>query len=592
MHNTTNTNVWQRRLGIVGLGLVTLLACTLVQQNGTSATSVPDDTAQPVTPTVEPPAEHRIGVRQGDNGPEFYDRQTGEKFVPRGANLWQWAYYGDGPDAPFIDTMFNTTDLGQLEPALDALRAMGAEGYNVVRVWSNACWGGAPGCMDVPSGMDPAYLENVATFLRVAQENGIYVMLTLDDVPGNGTYRIPMDLECCREFNGFNIDFLTEGGIQANRHYIVDTIEGLADIGAPMDAIWAYELRNEGFFEGQLPPLSNDSGTVTVANGNTYDMADPAQKRLMMEESWLYYIDEMVTAIKATDPTALVTMGFFVQKEPIEIMTGDPRLVYLERVLNDSTLDFVDLHGYPGFDLSMAQHAQNFTLPEFNNSKPLVLGEFGAHRFNFPDVNDAALRLQAWQVASCEYGFDGWMMWTWTGGEIQDEFWTAEEGQGAIARALSPNRNPDPCQPGAEMQAHPNLALFKPATASNAPEAGYSADNAFDLSMGSWWSAGGGPPQWIEVDLGAPQTISGVRLPIGHVTGEGFQRSLVWVRGPGTGNANQLLHEFSGEVYHGDVLEYILPEPMAGVQFVKLETLQADGWVIWHEIEVLRAVDE
>ncbi len=73
------------------------------------------------------------------------------------------------------------------------------------------------------------------------------------------------------------------------------------------------------------------------------------------------------------------------------------------------------------------------------------MGEFGADRHVFPDVIAAATKLQAWQAESCEFGFDGWLMWTWGGAEFPDDYWEAVEADGAIRGALSPALNPDPC---------------------------------------------------------------------------------------------------------------------------------------------------
>jgi hypothetical protein len=590
----TKMNIWGFLAAVlVGVGL----ACNLTGRTElpTPSVTTPSIGATPgtasATATTGPgsSAGHRIGVRQGPAGPEFFDRVTEGRFVPRGANLWRWAYLERPAEDPaLIDTMFNTSDLNQLDSAEESVRAMGAMGFNVVRVWVNACWGGAPGCMDkLGGGLDPAYLANLADFLAVAKGSGVYVMLTLDDIPGNGLYRYGMDKACCATFNGFNLDFLSPEGVKASQDYYVDTIQGLAKAGAPMDAIWAYELRNEAFFEAQLAPLSRTSGSVITANGASYDMADEASRRAMMEDGWVYWIDQITQAIKAKDPTALVTMGFFVQNEPLPIHPDDPRLVYLHRVLYDSALDFVDLHAYPGYDLSMQQHAQNFDLLDYD-VKPVVMGEYGADRHNFPSISDAAAALQAWQAESCDYGFDGWLMWTWGGGEVQDDYWTAEEQGGVLAKALSPARNPDPCQPGPEVTEHPNLAIFKDVTASQSEDFAHNPGNVVDLSMGSWWSAGGGPPQWIEINLGEPQTVAGFRIPIGDVMAEGNQVHQVVVRGPGTGGANQIAYTFSGPVTHGDVLEYVPPEPLEGVQFVKIVTNTLDGWVIFHEIEVLR----
>ncbi|MFH1183705.1 MAG: cellulase family glycosylhydrolase [Chloroflexota bacterium] len=397
----------------------------------------------PSPPAPSPMPEHRIGVRMVDGESEFYDRVTGARFVPRGANLWRWKFWPRGDEQILIDTMFNT-QIGQLDSALAELPRMHGDGFNVVRVWENACWGGAPGCMDRASGgLDPAYMKNLARFLQVAKDNGIYVMLTLDELPDTGGYRSSFNT-FGGQFVEFNLQFMTQGGIEAQRRYYADFIQGLRDVGAPTDAIFAYELHNEAFFQADKPPLSAASGQVTAANGQTYDLADPAQRRALMEDSWVYYIDQVSPAIKALDPTALVTMGFFIQQEPNPALVGDPRRVYLHRVLNDSALDFVDLHGYPGYDLNMRQHAENFDIIGYNK-KPLVLGEFGADRHVFPDAQKAAIALQAWQAESCEFGFDGWLMWTWGGAEMPDDYWEAVQADGAIRGALSPILHPDPC---------------------------------------------------------------------------------------------------------------------------------------------------
>jgi hypothetical protein len=398
-------------------------------------------------PTAVPPLampEHRIGVRVTNGEPEFYDGVTRERFVPRGANLWRWKYWTRGSEQILIDTMFNT-EIGQLESALAELPKMHEDGMNVVRVWENACWGGAPGCMDrVSGGLDPAYLKNLARFLQVAKDNSIYVMLTVDELPDNGGYSAYLRSHAGLVEGSFNQLFLTQGGIEAQSRYYTALIQGLREAGAPTDAIFAYELHNEAFFEEHLLPLSNSSGLFTAANGNTYDLADPAQRRALMEDSWVHYIDGVTRAIKDLDPTALVTMGFFVQHEPNPVLIGDPRLVYLRRVLNDSALDFVDLHAYPGYDLNMRQHAENFDILGYNQ-KPLVMGEFGADRHIYPDAIAAATKLQTWQAESCEFGFDGWFMWTWGGAEHPDDYWEAVEADGAIRGALSPRLNPDPC---------------------------------------------------------------------------------------------------------------------------------------------------
>ncbi len=340
------------------------------------------------------------------------------------------------------------------------LEAIAALGFNTVRVWRNACWGGVGGCIgDVSGGLSAPYLDNIVEFMRRAKDLGLVLIFTDDEVPEDGGYSQTMRRGCCETFSGYNTSFLTEVGIAAERAYLQDFILGLIERGAPLDAILAYQLRNEAFYETNLPPFSRSEGAVTAANGTTYDMADRADRQRMMEEGWLFWSDQLRTAILEVDPTALVTMGFFVQQEPHPARLGDARAVYLERMVRETTLDFLDLHAYPGYDLNFRQHVENFTLIG-EGDRLLVMGEFGADKDNYPSAERAASALAAWQAESCNYGFDGWLMWNWS---IFD-FWTPTEDAGQVGAALSPNLNPDPCVssgPGI------NRALFRPVTASS-----------------------------------------------------------------------------------------------------------------------------
>src|SRR5574342_1226983 len=71
--------------------LMLAAACTpppATQNPPPSQTSIaaPSATFTPISTSGPAPVVHRIGVRMGASGMEFYDRQTGERFIPRGGN--------------------------------------------------------------------------------------------------------------------------------------------------------------------------------------------------------------------------------------------------------------------------------------------------------------------------------------------------------------------------------------------------------------------------------------------------------------------------------------------------------------------------
>ncbi|HEU5159000.1 MAG TPA: discoidin domain-containing protein [Streptosporangiaceae bacterium] len=68
-----------------------------------------------------------------------------------------------------------------------------------------------------------------------------------------------------------------------------------------------------------------------------------------------------------------------------------------------------------------------------------------------------------------------------------------------------------------------NVAQGRPATASSTESAGLSAANAVDGNAGTRWSSAFGDPQWLQVDLGASQSICQVVLTWEAAYGRAFQ---------------------------------------------------------------------
>lgn len=402
-----------------------------------TTTSQPPVSAAPPTSISTTPVEHHIGVRVVNGVGEFYNRSTGNKFVPRGMNYIRLAQQtkSDG-SSTFGHALFDPGKYDSSRVSGD-LQKMHADGYNVIRVFLS------PDTMGTASGgLSPAYMNNIADLLNHAKQNKIYVMFTLDWIPG-GKYASILSADCCSTFALMNANFLPPAGLKANQIFYQDFIRELFALHAPTEYIFSYQLRNEMFYETDQPPLSLSSGVVKTANGKSYDMSIPADKDRMVKENLVYWLDEMRTSILEVDSTALVSVGFFHPQGPNPARIGDPRLAVTEPAIWQSTLDFIDLHAYPGFELNLKEHVENYGVNGMQK-KPIIMGEFGGEKSRFSSIQAAAQAFIDWQVESCNYGFDGWIFWTWDLTE-QPDFFNALMNDGTINGAIAPLTRPDPC---------------------------------------------------------------------------------------------------------------------------------------------------
>ncbi len=549
-----------------------------------TATETPIATpTQSPTATEQPtplPPEHRIAIRTMDGIGEFYDRLSGLKFIPRGNNYIRLAtQQGYSGETFNYHSTFNTNLYNPAEVEA-ALSEMQAQGYNVVRVFiQGSC---KDYCLGDPAGgLRDGYIANMVDFLQKAKSLGIYVIITTDGEPGSPYYTSILDTTWSNDFGGANKNFLTGGGFLLAKEFWGDLVEELLSQNAPMEVILAYQLRNELFFEANAAPLSYTTGSFETANGKTYNMASDEERQLMMDENLLLWLDQVRSAILGHDPTALVTTGFFWPQAPHPARIGDPRLIETRPVIWESSLDFIDLHLYPGWELSLSQYVDNYGMAGMEQ-KPIIMGEYGAARGSFSSDALAARALHDWQVESCQYGFDGWLLWTWDTHE-QTDFYNGLSGLGQIDQALAPANRPDACQAGTFDFFEYNLALGMHAEASKSlpkqPPSG-----AVDGSTHQWWGAGDFAPQWILIDLGSPQAIGSIRLTITQ-SPAGDTIHQVWV-GP-TIDGLYLLHTFEGYTVDGQILQFKPENPVGEVRYVRVNTRQSPSWVGWQEIEIL-----
>lgn len=138
-------------------------------------------------------------------------------------------------------------------------------------------------------------------------------------------------------------------------------------------------------------------------------------------------------------------------------------------------------------------------------------------------------------------------------------------------------------QPGANS----NLALQASVSVSQELP-GQEGIYAIDGDPGTIWNSGDGPPQWIEIDLGAPRNIQEIRLVISQYPAGATTHRLL-VRGPDPGTTFTLLQTFTGETTDSQIMEYIATIPLQDIQVIRIETTTSPSWVAWREVEVIQA---
>ena len=99
--------------------------------------------------------------------------------------------------------------------------------------------------------------------------------------------------------------------------------------------------------------------------------------------------------------------------------------------------------------------------------------------------------------------------------------------------------------------------------------------NAFDGNTTTEWNAGGGPTQWIQVDFGSPQVITGLTASIDQVP-DGFTNHDVTLDGVAA-------FSWTGNTVTGQTLSHTFASPQS-VQVVRITTTDSPSWVAWVDI--------
>lgn len=131
-----------------------------------------------------------------------------------------------------------------------------------------------------------------------------------------------------------------------------------------------------------------------------------------------------------------------------------------------------------------------------------------------------------------------------------------------------------------------NLALKKRVRVSRAAY-GFGGPAAVDGSLRTRWSAGAGPLQWIEIDLGQAYDIGAIVLIPGQHN-PGVTVHHVLGKAPLMADF-RLLHTFESTLSDSPLLVQPSPYPWRGIRYIRIETTFSPVAVSWKEIGILQA---
>lgn len=105
---------------------------------------------------------------------------------------------------------------------------------------------------------------------------------------------------------------------------------------------------------------------------------------------------------------------------------------------------------------------------------------------------------------------------------------------------------------------------------------------ALDGDEATWWSAGAGPTQWIELDLRHEAVLRRIKLLIAQdPAGQTTHR--VWGKGGDPEAPYVLLHTFRRDTADLEVLRHRFTG-IAGIRYLMIETTESPSWVAWRAI--------
>jgi hypothetical protein len=246
------------------------------------------------------------------------------------------------------------------------------------------------------------------------------------------------------QFEDVNWLLMTDEAMSFRERFLRDFVRALEQSGAPRGHIFSYDLSEWHFNKAKLPFTLIDGRRIETAAGS-FTLNTWADAVDMMRKSFVLFVNRMTGAIKHVAPDAMTGIDLF----PSEPFPRDPRF-HDAAALFASDLDYIGLQMYPFFAESKGRPAleelmEKFGVPE-RHDKPILMEEFGSLK-RLENLDEAVENLQDWMRLSTDYGFRGWILWTYDCTEqarpaFNEDFWLGVSADGRLLEALSPRHLP------------------------------------------------------------------------------------------------------------------------------------------------------
>jgi len=375
---------------------------------------------------------------------QFINSNTGETFTPRGFNYVRLRPTNGNQvvHANFDPAYYNVTEIDAM------LQDLKSNSFNVVRVFLDVTYPLGLFETNIATRFSPPYTTNVIDFLQRASDNEIYVILTFDmwgPAAGSWLFHGPISQP---KVTGVNWLYFREGAAET-RAAMLSEFAAVIKNSTPelLPAVFSYEIQNELCYFMDYEPLSLTNGTFTY-NNEAFDLSSEKGLQDLMDAQAVNLCNLCVTEVKKIDPEAYVSVSVFTfnavgRTGPVYLKsdtTTDPRVPARPLALTMSKIDYVDIHVYPHTTNSIQKDFKSIDYEEVKKDcprtgKPLLLGEFGAFKNNFPTLPEAATEMSDFAEKCFQNDFDGWAYWTYDTDE-QPSLWNGKSGIGEIFDAL------------------------------------------------------------------------------------------------------------------------------------------------------------